>query len=306
MARVRAAVRERWRADHARRTAVRRLAIGTALLAAAAALVVGVSLGRPRPSATPTAETVAATCERIEGAPVIERVVAGRAVVSPLVPNASLRVNDVVATDGSSRVGLRTPSGSSVRLDRQGRLRLHSPMAIELIGGAVYVMTAEGSPGFEVRTPVGALRDIGTQFEVRLDGAAVRVRVRTGHVEIHRGGDVIPARGGSEVRIAEAGVETSPMQSYGPAWAWTTTIAPVFQTEGRPLSAFLDHLAREEAWVVRFESPDLARAASSIVLHGSIERLTAEDALKVALATSGLDYRLTGGELVIFRPRNAR
>jgi len=72
------------------------------------------------------------------------------------------------------------------------------------------------------------------------------------------------------------------------------------------LSAFLDHLAREEAWVVRFESPDLARAASSIVLHGSIERLTAEDALKVALATSGLDYRLTGGELVIFRPRNAR
>ena len=40
-------------------------------------------------------------------------------------------------------------------------------------------------------------------------------------------------------------------------------------------------------------------AAKRIILHGSVEGLTAEDALGVVLATSSLQYRLRSGELYV-------
>src|SRR2546427_815740 len=96
----------------------------------------------------------------------------------PPVPEERMaRVRD----DG--RAALRLDAGPSVRLDAGSDLRLVSAHVLELRRGAVYVDTGARSPNgsaatasgaegpaspIEIRTSLGRVRDVGTQFEVRL------------------------------------------------------------------------------------------------------------------------------------------
>jgi hypothetical protein len=279
--------------------------MATAGLAAAAILILILRMNGPRNTA-PAPQQIVAAGERIEGAPRLQRQVDGRSEALPLSPATSIRTDDVIETDGRSRAALRATNGSSVRLDRGSRIRLVAPAVIDLLEGAVYIATAEGSRGFEVRTSMGAVRDVGTQFEIRLGETTLRVRVRTGAVEIRRQGGVVPTPAGSQTSVTSNSVETRRVPTYGTEWDWTAGLATVFEIEGRSLQAFLDHVTREEGWTLRYANPTLADAASRIVLHGSVEGLTGEDALRVALATSGLQYRLRDGELLVSRPADAQ
>jgi ferric-dicitrate binding protein FerR (iron transport regulator) len=211
--------------------------------------------------------------------------------------------DDVIETDSASRIAFRTSDGSSLRLDRASRTRVRSHTLFELADGTLYIATSETSKGLEVRTALGTLRDIGTRFEVRVHDGSLRLRVRSGLVEIHRNGGVIPALAGTETRVTSSGVDRTAVAIYGSEWDWTAALAPSFDIEGRPLAAFLEYVAREQGWTLRYSDAALATVASSIILHGSVRGLRAEPALSVALATSGLEYRLRAGELLVFRPR---
>jgi ferric-dicitrate binding protein FerR (iron transport regulator) len=177
---------------------------------------------------------------------------------------------------------------------------------IEVLAGAAYVATAEGSQGFEVRTTLGAVRDVGTQFEVRLDETSLRLRVRSGKVELGRGATSTTAEAGTETMVTTTGIVVRRMPAYGSEWAWTTDVAPAFAIEGRTLAAFLEHLAREEGWTLQYADAAVAASAGRTILHGSIEGLRAEEALGVALATSGLQQRLSSGELLVSRAGDAQ
>jgi ferric-dicitrate binding protein FerR (iron transport regulator) len=305
-AQVRERVHREWRASR-RRRAIRRGAAATAVcLAAAAVLILAVRMKAPRDAAPSQREQILATGERMEGVPVLRRQLEGRSDVQPLSLSASIHAGDAIETDGASRAALRATDGSSVRLDRGSRIRLIAPAVIELVEGAVYVATSEGSHGFEVRTSMGAVRDVGTRFEVRLSDTSLRLRVRAGAIEIRHGAAVTSAAAGTEATVTASGVATRQVPAYGPGWEWTAGLARPFTIEGRPLRAFLEHVAGEEGWTLRYADPTLADAASRIVLHGSVDGLAAEAALGVALTTSGLQYRLRGGDLLVSRPVEAR
>jgi ferric-dicitrate binding protein FerR (iron transport regulator) len=278
----------------------------TAVLATAAIVILMVRMNAPRDTGRPPVEQDIATGERIEGSPVLRRQVDGRREALRLSPTTAIRAEDVIETDGSSRAALRATDGSSVRLDRDSRVRLISPTVIELIAGAAYIATSGGSRGFEARTSLGTVHDVGTQFEIRLGETSLRVRVRTGLVEIRRRDGVVATQAGSETTVTSNVVDTRRVSIYGPEWDWTAGLAPAFDIEGRSLEAFLDHVTREEGWTLRYANPTLADVASRIVLHGSVEGLRAEDALGVTLATSGLQYRLRAGELLVSRPAGAQ
>jgi ferric-dicitrate binding protein FerR (iron transport regulator) len=213
---------------------------------------------------------------------------------------------DVIDTDTASRASLQVSDGTSVRIDRTSRVRFVSHSAIELLSGAAYVATSAGSRGLEVRTPMGAVRDAGTQFEVRLLGASLRVRVRTGRVELRRGTNVTAAAAGTEATLTTSGAAIRQVTPFGSEWAWTVGLAPTFSIEGRPLRVFLEHTAHEEGWTVRYSDRAAAEAAARIILHGSVDGLPAEEAIGVAMATGGLEYRLTPGDLVVSRPGEGR
>src|SRR5262249_34172922 len=154
----------------------------------------------PRPdSGAPMGETVA-TVERVEGeARRFPRTPGDRTVPARLSPDDRLRTGEWVETGAAARAALRLSDGTSARLDTGSRARPLSATVIELAYGALYLDTGRDAKGLEVRTPLGTVHDIGTQFEVRLRDASLRVRVRTGIVELRRGDQSIPARPGTEL-----------------------------------------------------------------------------------------------------------
>jgi ferric-dicitrate binding protein FerR (iron transport regulator) len=251
-------------------------------------------------------DQIIATGERMEGTPVVLRQVEGRPARSLLTPDARLRPEDIIETDQVSKAAVRAIDGTSIRLDRGARARLMSATAIELVAGSIYISTVEASRGFEVRTPLGVVHDVGTQFEVRVENEAVRVRVRRGMVEIRRNGSVVPARAGVETTVTPNGVDTRNVPPYGPDWEWMSSVAPPIDIEGRPLQEYLNRVTREEGWTLRYENAAVAAAAARIALHGTMKGLKTDEALGVALATSGLQYKLEQGELLVLKSPSGR
>ncbi|MEO5895574.1 MAG: FecR family protein [Vicinamibacterales bacterium] len=300
-ARVRTAVHREWRTRRQRRMIRNGAAIG--LLAAAASLTVAVWI-RGRVEVPLNAPGIA-VAQRIQGRPVIVGPSRG-ADATPLSISAPIYPDDLIETDAESRVGLQLGDGSSVRIDRGSRVRFLTPAVLEVITGAAYVATADRSQGFEVRTTMGHLRDVGTQFEVRLTPSLLRLRVRTGSVEIQRGTVIDTAAAGTEATVTTKGIAVGPVPAYGSEWAWTTAVAPAFAIEGRTLGSYLEHLAAEQGWTIHYADSTVAEAATRTILHGSVEGLNAEDALGVVLLTSGLEFRLRGGELSVSRGTTSR
>jgi hypothetical protein len=235
------------------------------------------------------------------------------AVGQELPPGAELEAAGANRTPGGApegRAALRLAGGAEIRLDGGTRLRLRSAAVLELERGAVYVDSGADSAaergsggGLAVRTPAGVVRDVGTQFEVRLPAAgdpALRVRVRSGAVEVDRGGDVYPAAAGTELTVgADGSVTRGAVATHGDPWAWAIGAAPRFAIEGRTLAEFLAWVARETGREIRFADPGLEPAAGGIVLHGTLGEATAEEAPAVVLPGAGLRGRIDGGVLVV-------
>ncbi len=207
----------------------------------------------------------------------------------------------------AGRAAIRLAGGQSMRLDGSSRVRFASSSDLVLERGAVYVDSAGGA-NVEVRTTLGVVRDIGTQFEVRLlDETAepsLRVRVREGSVMLEHGGDSHHALAGEELSARGDGrVERGKASIFGPHWQWVLDTAPTPEVAGRPLADFLDWVSREGGWTVRFADAETAQIASSTMLHGDVRNLGVAEASSMVLHGSGLDYRLEDGVFVV-EPRD--
>jgi ferric-dicitrate binding protein FerR (iron transport regulator) len=307
-ARVRAAVHREWQTRVQQRSS-RRRALTTAALLAAAVLVLVVARTRLLDEpATPAVGNVVAVVQRTEGEPRYVYPDMPQPGASPgrVSTHDSVRTGTWIETDARARVALRLMDGTSVRIDTGSRARLISSRMLELTAGSVYVDTGRETAGFEVITPLGTARDVGTQFEVRLGERTLRLRVRTGHVDLRHGPHAVSARAGTEVTMAAEGPVSQQISASGPEWDWAVSLAPPLEIEGVPLAAFLERLSREQGWTLRYADRTLAAEASGIVLHGSVAGLHPREALDVAVRTSGLVHRLRDGELVVSRPAAKR
>lgn len=218
----------------------------------------------------------------------------------------SLRVGQTLTTRPGGRGALALPGGVSVRLDGSTRLTLASATEITLDRGALYIDAksgAAGSPRLDVTTPSGSVRHVGTQYEVRLVGPDVRLRVREGRVEWQsRSGDLEQGRAGEQLTISGNGsIERGAALPYGESWDWTAAAAPGIDIEGLPLAEFLAWVSRELGREVRFGGPETAQEATAIVLHGSIAGLTPEQALNAVLATTRLRATVADALIILDR-----
>jgi len=317
LAAIKAAFRDEWKVQvEARR---RRRARG-ALLALAASLLLALGLGLWLAPGEDAASPIVARAEFLTGTVTAWRDPGtGGDPPRALAAGQSLAAGTVVETAppapaAPGRVALRLGGGPSVRLDRGSRVRLISASVLELEAGAVYVDSRPDAPGshapgaaaVEIRTSLGVVRDIGTQFEVRLlagGDEAVRVRVREGLVRIEgEGGASYSAHRGAGLTLHDDGsVDREEIASHGPGWEWILAAAPAFDLEGRTLGEFLDWVARETGWEIRFEDPGLAAEAGTILLHGHLGGLAADQAPEVVLPGADLGYRLGEGVLLVLR-----
>jgi hypothetical protein len=297
-ARVREAVHAAWQDAVRQRVRRRRMAIGLAGLSAAAAVVLAVLL-RPQVPGTPPVVT-AARLVSISGS-------MSRADGLPLIPGDSITTGMSLQVASGGLATLALVDGGEVRLDSGTTIAFDAARALAIDRGAVYVDSGGGSTGrtapVRVRTPVGTITDIGTRFEVRLENDEWHVRVRDGSVRFESARIRHDGYAGRELVIQPDGsVNERAVLPYGPGWRWATLAAPPFRVEGSTLAAFLAWVTAEGGRPVRFADAALERAMAGTVLHGSIEGLTTDEALTVALTTCGLAHRVEGDRILVFKP----
>ena len=223
----------------------------------------------------------------------------------PISDGAVLR-ND---SGDEARASLRLAGGATVRLDVATRVRFVSAAALELERGGLYVDTGSRPRprmAIEIRTPAGTVRDIGTQFAVRIDpkGTALLVRVRDGAIVAEHQGRTYLTHEGQELILRRDGTsQRREIAGHGAEWEWVLQAAPGFDIEGRSLGQFLDWVSRETGWRVRYADEGLQASAAGIVLHGSLGALRPDRAPFAILPGAGLEGRLEGGELIVRRLR---
>lgn len=296
--RVKAAVKPAWRSQ-VRARSRRRMFLAVAAAAAVAVIASAVFfLG----GGTPPFDAVrVATVEVVRGS--VEVVSAdGATMTLPDEPSLTpILTGSLLRTDAHSRVSLRLGSGPSLRLDHTTSARLTAANRVELDGGAVYVDSQPSNgESLEVLTRLGAVRDVGTQFEVRLFDGPLSVSVREGEVSVTRDNTEIGVRSGTAVRFAADGtVEQGEVDPTSPIWAWVQEVAPPFDIEGRSVVAFLDWVSRETGASIRFSTPEVEAFARETMLHGTSEGLSPAEAPELVLASCGLDFSWEGGSLVV-------
>jgi ferric-dicitrate binding protein FerR (iron transport regulator) len=305
-ARVKAAVRTHWHGELAR--ASRRRRVRTAVAFAFATTLIGaVGTWVWRNFDTESPAPRMARIEAVVG-PVWMRTGQSASTRSPVLTGLgdSVTVGTELATENRGRAAIRMISGHSVRLDLGTRVRFLSERALALDLGAVYVDSG-GSPGrsaesLTIRTPLGVVREIGTQFEVRLEHAAVQVRVREGRVTLDgRHGD-FEVSAGAALEVDEQGrASRRELSGFGADWAWIAEITPLMELEGHSLREFLDWVVRERGLKLRFASPDLADSAAEIDLSGSIQGMTLDQAMEAVLPTCRMMHRIERDVLFVER-----
>jgi len=302
MRRVKAAVHAEWRQQTRARSRRSTLVWSLGAFAAAALVLIGVRLAVHDVSVVPSPPQALATIEALSGA--VRLISSSERAAQPTLYQIgdAVQEGDGVDTTSGGLAALRLAGGASVRLDRGTRLRLMSDSTLVLDEGAIYVDSGEsrGDRSLEVRTAVGVARDIGTRFEVRFNGSALRVRVRDGLVRLSQGRQSHDANSGDELTLDGNGsVARRTVPVYGTDWAWAGALARPFDLEGRSLHDFLDWIAGENGWQLRFADAAVERKSQTTTLHGSIEGLTPDEALAAVLSTSGVEYRLENGVLRI-------
>lgn len=244
-------------------------------------------------------------------APLGELVVRSGDVVVTGASGASQRIgsDSTIATGRQGRAALELEGGASLRIDGSTFVRFESPTQMALDRGAVYldVQPASARSPIAVKTPLGTVRHLGTQFEVRLLGGgdksepdALRVSVREGRVSVERRGVVTEASAGSELTLhADGSIARSVASAEGPAWDWTQQVAPEYRIEGRTLASYLTWVSRETGLVVRYADAEIEAMADRTVLHGTIAGLTPEESLAVVLPGCGLAHTRAGAYFTI-------
>ena len=224
---------------------------------------------------------------------------AGKA--APLDVGTGLLAGSVLETEAGGRLALRTADGYSVRIDVSSAVGLPSSGLLILDRGAVYVESAPGErEPLIVRTPQGDVVDIGTQYEVRLEGSTVRVQVREGQIELRHDDRSYRADAGVALTLDASGeVSRRSIPPHGPLWDWVLAVSPPLDIEGRPLREFLDWVARESGRTVVYADAALAAGSGEILLSGTIEGLTPDEALAAVLPTCDLVHRFDGSYIII-------
>jgi ferric-dicitrate binding protein FerR (iron transport regulator) len=296
---AREAARAAWRRGRARAT---RRRVGQVTALAASVVLVALVAHRERGFAPGPVR---------ELAPLGELVVRSGEVVVTGASGATQRIGSdaTIATGREGRAALELEGGASLRIDGSTFVRFESPTEVALDRGAVYldVLPASARSAIAVKTPLGTVRHLGTQFEVRLlgggdqtDPQTLVVSVREGSVRVERRGVVTEASAGSELTLhADGSIARSVAAVEGPAWDWTQQVAPEYRIEGRTLASYLTWVGRETGLLVRYADAEIEAIAGRTVLHGTIAGLTPEASLAVVLPGCGLAHTRAGASFTI-------
>jgi hypothetical protein len=212
-------------------------------------------------------------------------------IARPLELRATLSVGKVLAARGPVLVELR--DGGSLRIAPGSELEVTGADAVFLRKGELYTdlpPSTRHAATFVVRTSFGLVEHLGTQFDVAVNGE-LRIRVREGSVRLRRGSQTETAVAGTELVVPRVGPPSQrSAATHGPEWSWVEALEPDYPIENRRLADFLQWAARETGARLHFQDEHAREVAERTRLHGSIQGLSATQALETVFATTSLRY----------------
>jgi ferric-dicitrate binding protein FerR (iron transport regulator) len=188
-----------------------------------------------------------------------------------------------------------------LRIAPRSRVVLAGGDEAELLAGAVYFDSEEARGSeFVVTTELGQVRDVGTQFLMRLEPEQLDVGVREGRVALTRDGAVDAAVVGERLVASQNtdDVRRDSIATFGDDWEWAERLAPPFDINGRTLGEFIAWFEAQTGRSVVFADPDLEIALRDAVQSGSVDFPPLQK-LSAVLAINNLTYTLDGERVVI-------
>lgn len=303
--RMHAAVGAEWR----RVVQQRRMRQRWTWLAAAAGLAAVALIVRVQTSTEPQPAAQIAQVSVLTGP--VERLSSGGAseVWSAAGAGTWVAAGDTLRTGVGGRIALAYVDGPVLRVDAASELRFEQPELVALTRGAVYVDSgsdagAGNAPAdaLVVRTAWGAVRHVGTQYEVRVADTRMRVRVREGAVVIGDLDDAareFTARAGEEIVLADGAAPVrAAVDVRDPDWRWAVDLARVQSGDAQTLHALLGWFVRETGQELRFSDAATEAQAQSLIVHG-VEGLTPVELLGVIRSTTTLQYTDAADSLLV-------
>ena len=270
------------------------------LAAAAAFLALAAALWQTLPLSPPTAAAEVAVLQGL-----VERFVPETGAWTPL-EDTRVHAGTRLRTGTEGSMAAQLAGGGSLRIDSASEL-VFADASFELIGGTVYFDSSGRAPGryVEIVTPLGTVRDIGTQFEVRATQASLRVRTRSGEVAVLNSpaGQPLASASGEEIELSADGqLERRNFAPDDPQWRWVESLAVAPDFDRPTVLAYLEWIALETGRRLEFVSENVRIQADIARFLGDPAGLTPSELLVTIAATSDFSYELTaGGSILIGR-----
>jgi ferric-dicitrate binding protein FerR (iron transport regulator) len=215
---------------------------------------------------------------RASGGETWRDVIAGEALIS----------GSEVRTDPDTRVALVFGKGLSLRVDASTHLKMLAADQISVEHGRIYIDSPTNVVApLLVKTAFGSVNHLGTQYQVQVSNNRLTISVREGRVAVVGGyGKAQLAANESAVYTEQGEIARTAIASQDASWIWATQAAPTFAIDNRSLASFLDWVARETGRTVAYATPQARVQAEQLILRGSVEKLSPDQALQAVLATT--------------------
>ena len=205
---------------------------------------------------------------------------------SALLSTTDLTVNTEVRVSNGSYASITLGNGMNLRIDQGTQLAITSPAEVFLQTGGLYA-ESEDESSVTITTPFGAARDIGTEFEVRVQPNQWRVQVREGLVAVEHQDSKQIAKAGERLVIAQdQSTQRQTVSAADQSWHWTHQVHEPFNLEGASLSQYLSWWSDETGRRITFRNDSDGVAAGSTILHGSLGNVSVDDSLAIVLSTT--------------------
>ena len=297
-ARWRESVREN--ATTAQRTRGRRFALFSmaASIAVAAFALVALQLGRPELAVG----AALAQVDRVDGNVTRVRDDEAQSLAATATAGA-IEAGDVLRTGPDGRLALRLDGGALLRMNVGSEIVVAAADVVELVAGTLYIDSGAAGPGapLEIRTELGAVSHLGTQYEAQVAGSGLRLRVREGSVRLARPAGAFVGSAGEELRVGPGGTtERGTIAADDPAWSWAVELATLPEASEYRLGDTLRWLAREQGLSFDFPSEAATLRWDGVTVGGGgLAGLSPAEILGVLEQTTDIRLAVEDGRLLI-------
>ena len=298
---ARAAVRDEWRQVTAGRRSRRRVL----QYAVAATVVLGV-FGVLNVLRTPPVEAVrVALIEKSIGSVFV---LGDQSELYEVTSEIALYSGQTVVTRDDAGLALAWGNGGSLRVGANTRIQFMDDESVFLISGRAYFDSMPGAvvagidagdtAAFTLRTELGDVYHVGTQYMGEVVGDALIVSVREGEVFVD--GKFHEQKISSGHQVLMAGRQQPSMSNFsrsGEAWEWVHATMPPREVKGQTVYDFVTWVSRELGLDFRFDD-ELVEVARTAEIRGDF-RAGATDALRQGLLSAALDWHIEEGVIYI-------